>query len=227
MNSKHCPHCHCSTMVVKKGTTSSGRKRYKCKNCSKSWTTKPHPQILAKKLWDDLVWHNQNIDELSIKYGFCHRTIRKKLDLYNPPVIIPDEEDRNNNTLVIAMDVTFFKRTGGILTVINVHNDKALYCEETRGYETVWDYEKAIQTLHSYGVYPKAAVVDSKKGVFEMLEGYGILVQMCQFHQKRIVRSYIRKNPILEENRSIKDLVIILLTLVVKPLRLWFMSGEQ
>ena len=204
MNSKHCPHCHCNTMVVKKGKTSSGRQRYKCKNCNHSWTSKPHPQVLAKGLWNDLVWHNQNIDELSNKYGLCHRTIRKKLDLYNFSGIILSEEDKS--TTVIAMDVTFFKRTGGVLTVINVHNGKALYCEETGSYETVWDYEKAILALHEYGIHPKAAVVDGKKGVFEMLEGYGILVQMCQFHQKKIVRRYIRKNPIIEENRSIKDL---------------------
>lgn len=204
MNSKHCPHCHYSTMVVKKGRTSSNRQRYKCKRCNLSWTSKPHPQILSKNIWYNLVWHNQNLEELSARYGFCRRTIRKKLDLYNPPEIVPNEEDKD--TTVIAMDVTFFKRTGGILTVINVHNGKALYCAETGGYETVWDYEKAILTLHQYGVYPKAAVVDGKKGVFEMLKGYGILVQMCQFHQKKIVRSYIRKNPVIEENRSIKDL---------------------
>ena len=204
MNSKHCPHCHCSTMVVKKGNTSSGRQRYKCKKCNKSWTAKPHPQILAKKIWHDLMWHNQNLDELSEKYGLCRRTIRKKLDLYNPPEITPSTKDKD--TIVIAMDVTFFKRTGGVLTVINVHNGKTLYQAETGDYETVWDYEKAIQTLHKYEVCPKAAVVDGKKGVIEMLEGYGILVQMCQFHQQKIVRKYIRKDPILAENRSIKEL---------------------
>lgn len=203
MNSKYCPHCHFST-VVKKGTTSSGRQRYKCKNCGKSWTTKPHPQILAKKIWHDLVFHNLNIEELSKKYGLCERTIRRKLDLYDPPLILPDKNDRN--VTVMAMDVTFFKRTGGVLTVIDAHSGKALYMAETGPYETVWDYEKAIQTLFEYGVHPKVAVVDGKKGVIEMLEGYDIHVQMCQFHQKKIIRIYIRKDPILAENRSVKDI---------------------
>lgn len=203
MNSKHCPHCHFST-VVKKGTTSSGRQRYKCKNCGKSWTTKPHPQILAKKIWHNLVFHNLNIEELSKKYGLCERTIRRKSDLYDPPEIIPNENDKN--TVVIAMDVTFFKRTGGVLTVINAHSGKALYMAKTGPYETVWDYEKAIRTLLEYGVKPKAAVVDGKKGVIKMLESYGLHVQMCQFHQKKIIRTYIRKDPILAENRSIKDI---------------------
>lgn len=203
MSSKHCPHCHFST-VVKKGTTSSGRQRFKCKNCSKSWTSKPHPQVLSKKIWHDLVFHNLNMQELSAKYGICERTIRRKLDLYNPPMILPGESDRD--VTVIAMDVTFFKRTGGILTVLDVHTGKALYQAETGGYETVYDYEKAIQTLFEYGVRPKAAVVDGKKGVIEVLRSYDIYVQMCQFHQKKIVRKYIRRDPILAENRSIKEI---------------------
>ncbi len=203
MNSKHCPHCHFST-VVKKGTTSSGRQRYKCKKCSKSWTSKPHPQILARRLWYDLVFHNLNVAELSNKYSLCERTIRNKLDLYNPSPILPNENDKD--VTVIAMDVTFFRRTGGILTVLDVHTGKALYEAETGGYETVWDYEKAIRTLLKYKIRPKAAVVDGKKGVMEMLESYGMHVQMCQFHQKKIIRKYIRKDPILAENRSIKEL---------------------
>lgn len=77
MNSKHCPHCHFTT-VVKKGTTGSSRQRFKCKNCNKSWTSKPHPQVLVKKIWHDLVFHNLNMKELSSKYGICERTIRSK-----------------------------------------------------------------------------------------------------------------------------------------------------
>lgn len=123
MNSKHCPRCNFNTKIVKLGTTSSGRQRFMCRECSKTWVSKPHPQILAKKIWHDLVFHNMNIDELADKYGVCARTIRNKLDLYNPPEIVPSEVDAA--TTVIAMDVTFFKRTGGVLTVINVHNGKA------------------------------------------------------------------------------------------------------
>ena len=204
MNSKHCPHCHFNTNVVKIGTTSSGRQRFMCRKCCKTWTSKSHPQVLARRIWHDLVFHNQNVEELAKKYSVCARTIRNKLDLYNPPEITPSEDDKN--TTVIAMDVTYFRRTGGVLTVINVHNGNTLYQAETGDYETVWDYEKAIMSLMKYGIHPKAAVVDGKKGVIEMLESYGIYVQMCQFHQKKIVRKYIRQNPVIEENKSLKYL---------------------
>lgn len=205
MNSRHCPYCHCSTKIVKIGKTSARRQRFKCRQCLKTWTSKSHPQVLAKRIWQDLVFHNLNINEIAKKYGVCVRTIRNKLNLYIPPEIVPNEDDKK--TTVIAMDVTFFKRAGGVLTVINAHNGKALYCAETGGYETVWDYEKAILKLHQQNVFPKVAVVDGKKGVIKMLREYGILVQMCQFHQKKIVRVCLTRNPIYPENRSLKDVV--------------------
>ena len=204
MNSKHCPHCNCSTNTVKIGTTSSGRQRFKCKECSKTWTSKPHPQVLGKHLWIDMVFCNMNMSELANEYKFSERAIRRKLDLYDPPEIIPTEAS------VIAIDVTYFGRSWGILTVINVHNGKPLYCEPTAGYETVWDYERAIEKLHEYGVYPKAAIVDGKSGVIKMLEKYGIKVQFCQFHQLKIITQCLTRKPILPPNIQLRSIALTL-----------------
>ncbi len=199
MNSKHCPYCHSNIDVIKFGTTSSKRQRFKCKKCGRTWTSKPHIQVLAKFIWDDFIFHNMNMSELANRYKMSGRSIRRKMGLYSPPKI-PSQAD------VIVMDVAYFGRSWGLLMVLNVHNSKVLYCEPTSGYETVWDYEKAILELAEYGVHPKAAVVDGKKGVINMLEDYGILVQMCQFHQKRIVRTCITNNPIYDENKDLKDI---------------------
>ena len=194
MNSKHCPHCHFNTKIVKIGVTSSNRQRYKCQNCNKTWTSKSHPQLLSKKIWNDLIFHNMNMKELSRKYTMSERTIRRKLDLYHPPEIISEPAE------VIAMDVTYFGRTWGLLTVINAHNGKVLYCEPVDGSETVNDYEKAIIYLHRYKIHPKAAIVDGKKGVIHMLEEYGMKVQFCQFHQLRIITQCLTRKPDLKPN---------------------------
>ena len=159
MNSKYCPHCNFNTEAIRYGTTSRGRQRYRCKKCNKTWTSKAHAQVLAKHIWNDLVFRNMNYSELANKYKISERSIRRKLDLYTPPEIIPTPAS------VIAMDVTYFGRSWGILTVTNVHNGKILYCEPTNGYETTWDYERAIKYLHKYKVYPKVAIIDGKKGV--------------------------------------------------------------
>lgn len=198
MNSRHCPYCHFST--VKIGRTSSGRQRYLCKNCHRTWSSKPHPEVLEKHIWYDFVFHNLNYAELSEKYGMSKRNIRRKLDAYIAPEIIPTPAK------VIAMDVTYFGRLWGILTVINAESGKVLYCEPTLGYETVLDYRKAIERLHQYGVYPEAAVVDGKKGVIQMLEGYGIKVQLCHFHQKRIITQCITRHPVLEQNIELQEI---------------------
>ena len=201
MNSKHCPHCHCNTKTVKIGTTCSGRQRFKCKKCHKTWSTKPHPQVLAKTIWHDFVFHNMNIPELAVKYKISRSSIRRKMDYYEPPEIIP-----LGPVDVVAMDVTYFGRSGGVLSVIDAINGTPLYCHEVGAYETVEDYENAIHHLHRYSVYPKAAVIDGKKGVIEMLEEYGLHVQMCQFHQKKIITRCITRRPIIKENIEIKNL---------------------
>lgn len=201
MNSKHCPYCNSNTKVIKYGTSSSSRQRYLCKNCHKTWTAKPHPQILSKAIWNDLVFHNMNLNELANKYHCSTKTIRRKLDLYNPPEIIPTHQ-----VDVIGMDVTYFGHSGGILSVIDTEIGDTLYCAEVGAYETVSDYENAVLFLAKHGVHPKAAVVDGKKGVIDMLKGYGILVQMCQFHQKKIITGCITRKPILPQNIELKHI---------------------
>ena len=204
MNSKHCPHCNCSTGIVKIGTTSAGRQRYRCKKCNRTWVSKPHAQVLAKSIWNDLVFRNMNYNELANKYKMSERNIRRKLDLYTAPNVIPTPAD------VIAMDVTYFGRSWGILTVINIHNGKTLYCEPTSGYETVWDYERAIKYLRKHGVYPKVAVIDGKKGVINMLEEYGIKVQFCQFHQLKIITQCLTRKPVLLPNIELRNIALTL-----------------
>jgi len=145
-----------------------------------------------------------NYYELADKYKMSERNVRRKLDLYTPPEIIPTPAD------VIAMDVTYFGRLWGILTVINAHNGKLLYCEATNGYETVWDYEKAIRKLHKYNVYPKIAIADGKSGVIKMLEDYGIKVQFCQFHQLKIVTQCITRKPVLLPNIELRNISLSL-----------------
>ena len=204
MNSRNCSHCNFNTEVIKYGVTSSGRQRYKCKSCNKTWTSKPHSQVLAKHIWDDLVFRNMNYSELAEKYKMSERNIRRKLDLYIPPEIIPTKAD------VIAMDVTYFGRSWGILTVINVHNGKVMYCESVNGYETVWDYERAIRCLHKYKVYPKVAIIDGKAGVINMLKEYDTKVQFCQFHQLKIITQCLTRKPILLPNIELRNIALAL-----------------
>lgn len=159
---------------------------------------------MARLIWDDLVFRNMNYSELANKYKMSERNIRRKLNLYTSPEIIPAKAD------VIAMDVTYFGRSWGILTAINVHNGKLLYCEPTNGYETAWDYGKAIKYLLKCGICPKSAIVDGKSGVINMLEGYGIKVQFCQFHQLKIITQCLTRKPVLTPNIELRNIALVL-----------------
>lgn len=53
-----------------------------------------------------------------------------------------------------------------------------------------------LQELLSLGYMINAVVIDGKRGLNTVFKGYP--VQMCHFHQKKIVDRYITKNPKLE-----------------------------
>ena len=53
MSGRNCPHCNCNAEVIRFGATSRKRQRYRC---NKTWASKPHPQVLAKRIWNGLTY---------------------------------------------------------------------------------------------------------------------------------------------------------------------------
>ena len=206
MNSKHCPYCNCST-VVKIGTTGAERQRYRCKKCKKTWTNKSRSKRIEDKIWHDYVWNNLTSEMLAVKYGICKRKIDEIIKNYKVPRIIPPE---NLEVTVICVDVTYVGRKYGFLSVLDAYSGICLYCEITRGYETLWDYEKALLELHRHNIYPKAVVVDGKLSVIKMFERYGLKVQMCQFHMLRIANVYLTRKPVLDPNIELRKIALFL-----------------
>lgn len=209
MSNKHCPCCHCSTDVIKYGITCSGKQKYKCRKCGKTWTNKSRKQRLVNKIWHDFVWNNLPVRELAIKYSLHENTIRKILHDYKPkPLNIASlPEGEKNKITVIAMDTTYFGRNSGVVAAINAHNGDLLYFKEIFGSETNKDYELCINTLLEAGIHPKACIIDGRQGVRYLLEDKGILVQLCQFHLKLMVKKYLTNNPVLEPNKELKLII--------------------
>ena len=86
-NTKHCPHCHCST-VIKFGKRNN-RQRYYCKACKTVWSNIVRPGRLNKLIWDDFVFRGYRIIDLADKYSLSKNTVRKILDKYVVPPVIP------------------------------------------------------------------------------------------------------------------------------------------
>lgn len=209
MSSKHCPHCNCNTETIRFGTTSSGRHRYRCKCCSRTWTSRCRPKRLADNIWRDFAWNNLPVRELARKYHKHPNTIRKLINDCQPePINLSNWTDKEKESVrVIIMDTTYFGRKHGVVTVLDAYDGKLLYFKEIDGSETNRDYIDAIESLMAIGIRPKACVIDGRKGVAEALEYRGILVQLCQFHMRLMVRRYLTMNPILQPNIELKNIV--------------------
>ena len=209
MNSHNCPHCNFNTEVIRFGNTGSGRQRYKCKTCHKTWTNKPRRQRISDKIWHDFVWNNMPVRTLAKKYQKHPNTIRTILHTYKPKPLDLNSlsEEKKQSITVIAMDTTYFGRVYGVVVITNAHNGDLLYFHEIRGSENNMEYYRAIHALLDAGIHPKACVIDGRKGVAEDLEDEGILVQMCHFHMWQIVKRYIAGDSSLVPNIELKSIM--------------------
>jgi hypothetical protein len=66
-------------------------------------------------------------------------------------------------------------------------------------------YKEVLQELLSLGYTVNAVTIDGKRGLNTVLKGYP--VQMCHFHQKKIVDRYITKNPKLEASIELQEIL--------------------
>jgi len=95
--------------------------------------------------------------------------------------------------------------------------------------ETKQAYVDGVRELQEQWRKIKAIVCDGKRG---MLWGFwDIPTQMCHFHQKQIVRRYITKNPRLEANKQLKEIVCSLWNFskktVTARLEDWFFRNKD
>lgn len=142
MHSKHCPHCNCSTKVIKKGVTSAKRQRYLCKKYNRTWTNKPRISRSAKNIWKDLVFNNMPVRVLAEKYHKCPNKIREIIHNYEPPALDLGllSQQEKAAIKVVVMDATYFGRGHCVITILDAHKGRLLYFQEVFGAETNYGY---------------------------------------------------------------------------------------
>lgn len=69
-------------------------------------------------------------------------------------------------------------------------------------------YHYARKILESRGWIFKAIVIDGRRGMIKVFEGMPI--QMCQFHQMRIVTRYITRKPETEAGQELRKIMLTL-----------------
>ena len=71
--------------------------------------------------------------------------------------------------------------------------------------EKVADYKYLLNELLGLGYEIQSVTIDGKRGVSNVFKDYP--VQMCHFHQKRIVQRYITLHPKLEASQKFKKIM--------------------
>ena len=95
--------------------------------------------------------------------------------------------------------------------------------------EKVDDYKFLLKELLALGYEVLSVTIDGKRGVAELFSDYP--VQMCHFHQKRIVQRYITLHPKVEASQELKKIISRLKyseeTRFTKALDIWYIKYKS
>ena len=101
-------------------------------------------------------------------------------------------------------DATFFGRACGFLIYRVPELKKNVYFASIM-YESIYEYQKGRVKVQKLGFTIRAITLDGRPGVRSLFSD--IPVQMCHFHQKKIIRGYLTGNPKLEAGIELKAIV--------------------
>ena len=156
-----------------------------CKSCGKRFIIRK--DVDSEALWRDYVFGKQTIFQLSESYVISPNTVRRKLDNIRVPLIIS-----SSKSVIVLMDTTYWGRNFGVVVLKDVHTKRILWRKFVR-YETLADYKEGIDWLEYHKFKIEGVVCDGMRGMFQLLSLYR--VQMCQYHQLRIVQRYLTRKP--------------------------------
>lgn len=174
--------------------------RYKCKDCGRRFDggiRRDKSQVIT-----DYVEGKQTLEQLAVKYGVNERTIRRDLEDMRYVQKIVRYKD-----VTIQMDTTYWDRGFGLMIIRDALRGNVLWHKYVR-HETIAQYVEGVDGLKSRGFKIYGAVIDGMKRLPQAL--WPIRVQMCQFHQRLIVRRYLTQEPDLEASRELLNLVCLI-----------------
>lgn len=128
--------------------------------------------------------------------------VRKQLDT----IAVPTQDLIPHPTVIIA-DTTFWGRHYGVCVFRAWPLAENIWWHEVAS-ELMAHYRYGRQILEEKGWKLLAAVVDGRRGFIKVFEG--MPVQICQFHQIKIVGRYLTSRPRTEAGRELRTLTLTL-----------------
>lgn len=165
------------------------------------------------------------MSDLANKYDLSEKWIQTKLDENEIKSVV---QLNPQTELVVVADTTFFSHAEG-LTVFREPNLKRIVWWKQTVNEKAEVYQLGRTHLEKNGFKITAVVLDGRIGIREVFKG--IPVQMCHFHQKRIVSRYLTTRPKLPASQELRMIATTIPhsneAQLTKQLNDWFQKWEQ
>lgn len=178
--------------MIKKGIR-NGVTRYRCTRCGKSHSSTRRTKHKEEIVWSEYVHGKQTRNQLSKKFKVTTKTVERLLDTHTLKV-----KEHNPRVITAIFDATFFGRKNGALVVRDPNKHENLHAHEIHT-ETKSEYYLARHELEKLGYTFQAVVLDGKRGIAAIFND--IPVQICQFHQWKIVVRKLTTRPKLPSHQ--------------------------
>ena len=107
----------------------------------------------------------------------------------------------------LIMDTTYFGRKWGVMVLYDAISKRALSVLEVKN-ETIERYRQEVAALQERGVVIQSIICDGKSGLLGSF--LDIPVQMCQFHQIKIIVRHLTRKPKSPAAQALRALSLIL-----------------
>jgi hypothetical protein len=167
--------------------------------CGRQFSSKT--QVSLDELWHLYSSGKQTYSQLADQFGCSTKTVQRRLD---KALIV--KRDEFSGVAVVIMDTTYFGRGFGVMVFKNSLDGVILFKQYVR-FETNALYLAGISEISRRGISVQGIVCDGRQGLFGGLFG-DIPVQMCQFHQIKIVQRYLTRKPKAQAAIELKKLAL-------------------
>jgi hypothetical protein len=153
-------------------------------------------------MFKEYFFHRQTLKQLATKYDKSIPWIMKQRDNY-----IVDLKTHNPRVVNLICDATFYgKRKDKLGTLVFKDNEsKEILIWKHIETEIAQDYIYLKEKLIRNGYIIKSATLDGKRGIYKAFND--VPIQMCHFHQKKIIQRYITMRPKLQASKDLKKIV--------------------
>ena len=143
----------------------------------------------------------------------------------------PDYKIHNPRAVNLVCDATFYgkrKDKLGTLVFKDSLTKEVLVWKHIQS-ETIKDYKYLLVELIDLGYTINSITIDGKRGLYKAFKDYP--VQMCHFHQKRIIQRYITKHPKLQASKDLQKIMYKLTStsevIYTKKLDTWYETYKE